>query len=109
MALNADFRQFDEPDIVSLMNLVGMSVRTKWQQIGYGLGIKGSDLKAFQMNDGSKPDAAQHCMRSVFEKWEESCTSQYTWQKLADVLLSEAVAEKNAVRQLYKALLNTKN
>ena len=109
MVLNADFCEFNEPDIVSLMNLVGMSVRTKWQPIGYGLGIKGSDLKAFQMNDGSKPDAAQRCMQSVFEKWEESCTSEYTWQKLADVLLSEAVAKQDAVHQLYQALLDTKN
>ena len=90
------------------MNLVGAELKAKWEAIGDGLGVKPGDLKAFQANHGHKPDAAQHCMHNVFDKWDGAKTSEYSWQNLADVLTSPAVNEIKVVEQLYEALSKTK-
>ena len=90
------------------MNLVGTKVKAKWEAIGEGLGVKPSDLEAFQANHGHNPYAAQKCMHNVFNKWDSARTSEYSWQNLADVLASNAVDEIKVVEQLHKALSKTK-
>jgi len=87
------------------MNLIGVTVKNKWRDIGNGLKVKEADLDGFQMEEGNKPNAMQHCIRRVFEKWHTAQTSDYTWKNLADVLESAAVDEKDAVSELHKSLL----
>ena len=90
------------------MNLVGAEVKAKWEAIGGGLLIKTADLNAFKSNRGHQSDAAQQCMHDVFVKWDTARTSEYSWQNLADVLKSPAVAEIKLVEQLYDALSKAK-
>ena len=99
------FRKFGEPNnITTVMNLVGVKVKAKWEAIGDGLGINSGDLTAIQADIGHKPDAAQHCMRAVFNKWKSAKPSEYSWQKLVDVLSSPVVMEIDVVEQLYDDL-----
>ena len=104
-----DFRKFGEPNLQSLMNLVGMGVRNKWYAIGNGLGVKAADLDSFQAEEAGKPDANQHCIRRVFQQWHTAMTSDYTWQNLAGVLESPAVNEKLAVSELFKSLCESQS
>ena len=86
------------------MDLIGVTVKNKWRAIGDGLGVKENDLDSYQMQEGNKPDANQHCMRCVFQKWYAAVISEYTWQNLVQVLESPAVDEKAAVQELYASL-----
>ena len=100
-----DFRKFGKPDSTNtLMNLVGVKVKVKWEAIGDGLGIEQGDMNAFKTDNSYKENAAQHCMHAVFNKWKSAKTSEYSWQNLAYVLSSRAVDEIYEVEQLYDAL-----
>ena len=45
-------------------------------------------------------NATQLMMIKVFEKWEKAETSEYSWQNLADVLLSRLVNERKVMEEL---------
>ena len=105
----SDFGQFGKPDLPQLMNLVGVTVKNKWREVGGGLGVKETDLDSYQMQEGNKPDANQHCMRCVFQNWHSAMTSEYSWQNLVQVLESPAVNKKAAVQELYESLCAQKN
>ena len=82
----SDFMQFGKPTLPSLVNLVGCEVKSKWCEIGSGLGVADADLKSIQIEEAGKDDAIQSCMQRVFSKWQAAMTSSYTWQNLANVL-----------------------
>jgi hypothetical protein len=98
-----DFSGFGEPTLRDLMNHVG-HLSAKWREIGSELGISESDLDIIQYNQAGIPNLAQTAMRAVFQKWNASMTSTYSWENLANVLKSNAVGEKAVVRVLYEQL-----
>ena len=100
--------QFGKPTLPSLMNLVGCEVKSKWREIGSGLGVAEADLKSIQTEEAGKDDSTQSCMRRVFSKWQAAMTSPYTWQNLANVLVSPDVNEKAAMFKLHKSLCEKK-
>lgn len=104
----SDFRQFCEPTPQLLMNMVGTEVKNKWREIGSGLGVNKADLDSIQAEEAGKPEAIQHCMEHVFDKWHSAMTSEYTWQNLVNILVSAAVNEKAAALKLYTSLSNCK-
>jgi len=102
--------QFGKPTLLSLMNLVGCEVKSKWREIGSGLGVAEADLRSIKTEESGSDDAIQSCMRRVFSKWQTAMTSPYTWQNLANVLVSRDVDAKEAMLKLHKSLCeNTKN
>ena len=88
----------------SLMNWVGTKVRAKWKQVGIGLKITIDELNCIQYEEGNKPNATQHLMTKVFEKWGTAKPLEYSWQNLADVLLSHSVDERKVMEELYNTL-----
>ena len=88
----------------SLMNWVGAKVPDKWKQVGIGLKIPTGELNCIQNEEGNKTNATQLMMIKVFEKWEKAKASEYSWQNLADVLLSPLVNERNVMEELYTTL-----
>ena len=76
--------------------------------IGGSLGVKETDLDSYQMQEGNKPDANQHCMRCVFQNWHSAMTSEYSWKNVVQVLESPAVNKKAAVQELYESLCTQK-
>ena len=90
------------------MNLVGCNVKNKWREIGSGLGVKEADLTSIQAEEAGKTDSIQNCMQRVFQKWESTMSSEFTWQNLANVLNSPDVNEKAAVKDLHKSLVSSK-
>lgn len=86
------------------MNHVGYKVSAKWQPIGSGLGLSQNDLSTIQLNHAGNPQAAQACMRVVIQQWYSAETSEFSWQNLADVLVSAEVNERRAVRELHEKL-----
>jgi len=105
----ADLGHFGAPKPSQLMDYVGVTAKNKWREIGVHLGVAQADLDSFQMEEGNKIDAMQHCMRRVFQKWHEAMTSEYTWQKLVGVLESPGVNMKRAVLDLYWSLCEDSN
>ena len=84
------------------MNHVGYKVSAKWRPIGSELGLSENDLSTIQLNHAGNPQAAQACMRVVIQEWYSAETSEFSWQNLANVLIS--VNERRAVRELHKKL-----
>lgn len=76
----------------------------KWQSIGSGLGLSENELLTIQLNHAGNPQAAQASMRTVIQQWYSAETSEYSWRNLANVLMSEAVNERRAVRELHEKL-----
>lgn len=62
------------------------------------------ELDCFQTEEAGKTEALQHCMERVFAMWKSAMTSDYTWQNLVSVLVSNDVKEKAAAMELYKSL-----
>ena len=104
----SDFMQFGKPTLPLLMSRVGCEVKNKWREIGSGLGVAEADLKSIKTEEAGSDDATQSCMRRVFSKWETAMTSPYTWQNLANVLVSTEVNEKAAMFKLHKSLCENK-
>ena len=90
------------------MNLVGCEVKSKWREIGGGLGVVDADLRGIQAEEAGRDDAIQSCMQRVFSRWQYAMTSPYTWQNLANVLVSPVVSEKAAMLKLHKSLCENK-
>ena len=86
------------------MDLVGVQVQHKWKEIAIGLEIPVNKRNSIQNDMGNKTNATQLMMINVFEEWEKAKTSEYSWQNLADVLLSPSVNERKVTEELYKIL-----
>ena len=57
--------------------IVGCEVKSKWHEIGGGLGVAESDLKSNKAEEAGKDDSDQSCMRRVFSKWKSARTPSY--------------------------------
>ena len=67
------------------------------------------DLKAIQADYAGQPDSQKRCFNEVFEKWYNGLTSDYTWKKVAEALVSRDVDSKWLLEVLYKKLAVTSN
>ena len=79
-------------------------VSAKWREIGSELGMTEDELDIIQYDLAGTPNFAQSAMRAVFHKWNSAMTSTYSWENLANALMSNAVGEKALVRVLYEKL-----
>ena len=100
----ADFSGLPEPELVDLMNIVGVKVAFLWNSIGLGLGFKAWELKGIQAAKSHDIDPPQACMMEVFSKWKTGCKSEYSWKHLAEVLVTDAVNMKDLLNDMYKEL-----
>ena len=76
----------------------------KWRDIGLGLGFKGWELNNIYAANCHGLDPPQACMTEVFIQWNSAETSEYSWKKLAEVLVSPGVNEKNILDHMYQEL-----
>ena len=68
------------------MRCVSDHLKCKWQDIASGLRV--GNLNNIRSAHGGAVDPDGDCMRDVFGKWREQMTSEYSWQKIAEVLSS---------------------
>ena len=100
-----DFARFREkPRLNDLMEYVGVDLKAKWEAVALGLGMEQPQINAIKKNHHGAPDAAQDCMQDVFDEWRRTMVSEYSWKKLAAVLYSNAVGEKDRLTDLYTKL-----
>lgn len=84
------------------------NVSAKWQAIGSQLGLSENDLQTIMLNHAGQSQAANSSMREVIHKWHSAETSEFSWQNLANVLMSVAVNERKEVRLLHEKLSKSK-
>ena len=106
--VSTDFLRFPVPKLVDLINVVGVRVKVKWRSIGVGLGLEDWELKGIHVAKCSGLDPPQECMTEVFSQWKSGLKSEYSWKKLAEVLVSPAVDEVSVLGHMYKKLTNKK-
>ena len=86
------------------MNYVGADCHASWRAIGQQLKVKDAFLDAIQLETAGSPDASITCMSKVFHEWYSGLTCEYSWKKLAEVLLSHAVEKPLLVEKVYSEL-----
>ena len=65
-------------------------------------------LEAIQADHAGQPDWQKKCFTQVFAKWYDGLTSDYTWEKVAEALVSKDVDSKWLLEVLYKKLIKAK-
>ena len=99
-----DFAGLPEPELVDLMNIVGVKVKSLWNSIGLGLGFKAWELTGIQAAKSNAIDSPKDCMMEVFSQWKSGLKSEYSWTHLAEVLVTDAVNMKDLLNDMYKKL-----
>ena len=97
-----DFSRFPPPELKDLQNFVGAEWKYRWQDIATGLGVTG--LNNIMASHQRAVDQPGDCMRDVFSRWESEMTSDYTYEKLAEVLKSLGMIETR--KKLHEELSN---
>ena len=80
----------------------------KWKSIGLGLGFEDSELDGIYATKCRELDPPQECMTEVFSQWLSGLKSEYSWKKLAEVLVLPAVNEIELLGHMYQELTNKK-
>lgn len=86
------------------MNYVGADCQASWRAIGQQLKVEDAFLDAIQLETAGNPNASIACMSKVFRQWYSGMTCEYSWKKLAEVLLSHAVEKPLQVEKVYSEL-----
>ena len=66
--------------------------------------MNNGQLQAIQANHAGQPDWQKRCFTKVFVKWHDGMTSDYTWEKVAEALVSTDVGSVWLLEELYKKL-----
>ena len=77
---------------------VATEIPDKWEEFGIAVGVRRGDLRAIK---AGRPEEKNGFIQ-VFDKWHNGLTSPYTWEKVAEVLVS--VGEQRLVKELYTQL-----
>jgi len=70
--------------------------------------VRQGTLEAIQANHAGQPEWQKKCFTRVFVKWHDGLTSEYTWEKVAEALVSRDVDSKWLLEVLYKKLIKAK-
>ena len=89
---------------MDLINIVGVRVNVKWRNIGLGLGFKNWQLDNIHAAKCHELNPPQACLTKVFSQWNSGMKSEYSWKKLAEVLVSPAVDEIDVLGHMYQEL-----
>ena len=76
----------------------------KWRDIGVGLGFKGYELDGIHAAKCHDLDPSQACMTEVFCQWKSGMKSEYSWKKLAEVLVLPAAGKNEVLGHMYQEL-----
>ena len=99
----SDFARFPAPELVDLLEMVGMDLRAQWKDVGTKLGLPQFDLEAF---DEDLRGNSQRCITKVFNTWHDGLTSEYSWKTLAEAMCSPIVNREGLLQPLYDKLNN---
>ena len=92
-----------EPELVDLMEFVGVDLQALWEAIGGNLGLTASQLTTIEANAGHV-NRTMDCMRQVFVRWHDGMISEYSWKHLAEVLCTKAVNQPRQLSVMYDGL-----
>ena len=96
-------RKFRAPKQDVLLELVGAKIPSDWESFGVGVGIEKEDLNAIKGDHIGRNDFDKRCFSTVFDKWENTESSPYTWVKVAEVMLMK-IGKVEKANKLYDAL-----
>ena len=99
-----DFKKFGDADIKDLCEYVGAVIPAQWKNFGRFVGVDNGQLQAITAGNAGKPHSQQDCFTDVFTRWHDSMTSDFTWEKAAEALTSNAVGSRWLLETLYKKL-----
>ena len=85
-AISLDFSRFPAPVLDDLMRCVSDDLKFRWKDIASGLRVGNLDDIRSAHEGAVDPDG--DCMRDVFGIWKARMTSEYSWEKIAEVLRS---------------------
>ncbi|CAI8051089.1 hypothetical protein GBAR_LOCUS27999 [Geodia barretti] len=97
----ADFADFPSPELIDLLELVGMDLRAQWKDVGTKLGIPQPDLEAY---DEDYRGNSLRCITKVFNTWHDGITSEYSWRQLAKTMCSPIVNKGGLLPALHDEL-----
>ena len=107
--VQTDFTGFPKPELIDLLEVVGVDVQVQWRQIGLGLGVKTPELDAIQQTHRGAVDPELDCITQVFTRWHDGVTSEYSWRKLAEVLCSPLVKKEVLLKDMHSKLVANTN
>ena len=81
---------FLTPDDLATVKRFLFEAKRKWYNIGLELGVKDSMLDEIKAGHGTDYDA---CLREMLQIWLRFYPNKPTWDRLADALGEQAVAE----------------
>ena len=93
----------------SLVEIVGVTVQSKWRAVGLRLGLDEPQLDTIQQTHQGSVNSVQDCMTDVFAKWYEGNTSEYSWRNLAEVLCSQMVNMPQILGDIHAKLISKYN
>ena len=94
------------PSLRDLMEVVGVDIQTDWENVGLGLGLESVTLDTIHKDCGRHSSS---CMRRVFTLWHDGKTSEYSWQKLAEVLCSRTVNKPGLIPHILEKIKNIRS
>ena len=97
----SDFADFPSPELIDLLELVGMDLRAQWKDVGTKLGIPQPDLEAY---DEDYRGNSLRCITKVFNTWHDGITSEYSWRQLAKTMCSPIVNKGGLLPALHDEL-----
>ena len=95
-----DFDAFPKPELFLLMEHVGAELQAEWKSIGLGLGLKDQDFEIIKANNKSTLEY----ISKVFVMWHDRETSEYSWQKIAEVLCYKIVSKQSILSDIHAKL-----
>ena len=79
-----------QPDMRELQNYVASTIPNRWRSFGYQLGIPHNKLDTIELSQSS----FQSRFMAVLHEWEKGGVQiEFTWNKVIEVLLSQAINE----------------
>ena len=96
------FAGFPEPELIHLLEVVGVDLQARWRIVGLTLGLNQSTLDAIQQTYRGSVDSELECMTRVFSTWHDGATSEYSWKKLAEAMCSPLLNKQGLLQEMHE-------
>ena len=92
-----------EPDMRDLQNYVAAQIPHRWRSFGTQLGIPHNTLEAIALKNNQNHT---YPFIEVLHEWKKAGKYPFTWDKVIDVLSSQALKETKLADEICKILLS---
>ena len=89
------------PDEQRFRELVISEIETKWEDFGIAVKIECSTLDGIRQN---RPECCKDRFIEVFKTWKRTGCSEFTWEKVIEVLQSKTLKENTLAENLKRTI-----